>query len=172
MIPPGHDATKSHVRSPHSVLQGIEILRLPIVRLWFQTVQLAQHVSAPCVYRESSGSYGAPADHLEVGDGGSLVAAVHDIVGVGAGGGKHVLPDGGDLLVGLDGDDLGGAGDAVGSADAGDRVGIGILDGDGAVVLGDADTAANAVVDAANLEGGFISRCPASAALRFSSIPS
>lgn len=93
---------------------------------------------------------GGVADLLEVGHGGALVAAVHDVVGRGAGGREHVAPDGGDVLAGLDRDDLGGGLGRVRVAVAGHRHAGDV--GDGPVVRRHAHALADALVDAADLE--------------------
>lgn len=80
------------------------------------------------------------------------MAAIHDIVGGRASGGEHVPPDGSDILAGLDGDDLGGGRGRVGGTVAGNRVRGHILDRP--VVLGHANTTADTVVNAVDLERG------------------
>ena len=90
------------------------------------------------------------ADLLQVGDARALVGAVHNVVGRRARRAEHVPPDGVDGRACLHRDDLGGRCGRVGGAVARQRVGGDILDG--AIVRGDADALALAVVDAADLE--------------------
>ena len=94
---------------------------------------------------------GGIVDLLQVGKGRARVAAVHDIVGGAAGGGKHVAPDSSDVLAGLDGDDLGGGRGRVGVAVASNRVGGDVFNG--AVVGRNTHTVADALVNTTDLEG-------------------
>lgn len=98
-----------------------------------------------------TGIRGGIADLLQVSNGRTLVAAIHDVVGGAAGGGKHVAPDSSDILAGLNGDDLGGGRSRVGVAVASHGVGGDILDR--AVVRRNTNTVANALVNTADLEG-------------------
>src|SRR5690606_15778813 len=95
---------------------------------------------------------GRVVDLLEVRSRGTLVAAVHDVVGGAARGGEHVAPHGGHGVAGLDVDDEVRGRGRVGRAVAGDGVRGDVLDG--AVVGRDADTVADAVVRAVDLDGG------------------
>lgn len=95
---------------------------------------------------------GGVVDLFEVGDGGTLVRAVHDVRRRVARGAEHVAPDGRHVSARLHGNHLGGGGDGVGRAVAGDGRRGDVLDG--TVVGGHADALSQALVDAVDLEGG------------------
>lgn len=95
---------------------------------------------------------GRVVDLFQVGNGRALVRAVHDVRGGVARRAEHVPPDGRHVAAGLHGDYLGGGADCVGRAVAGDGGRGDVLDR--TVVGRHADALAEALVDAADLEGG------------------
>lgn len=91
---------------------------------------------------------GRVVDLLEVGNGRTLVGAVHDVVRSGTSRAEHIAPDSSDFVSSTDIDDSRSRGGRVWSAIAGHGVGGHIFDG--SVVRRDTDTVALAVIGAAS----------------------